>query len=176
MPAERGRGSTEQSHTGDARESSFDRPRLPGTAANAKSRIRDVGAELQHPCMQYQRFYNRYCWKSQANQIMRSKLAKQTATAKPNINFISSGFPLQNGAQGSGRPAGVPLKPPARGQPARRELQERSGNGAPDPITALPNPDWRLRAQMPKAHAGVWNTGNPGNPCGRVEFERPVCR
>jgi hypothetical protein len=40
-----------------APESSSDRPRLSGTAPSAKSRIRDVGAELQHPCMQYQRFY-----------------------------------------------------------------------------------------------------------------------
>ena len=40
-----------------APESSSDRPRLPGTAPSAKSRIHDVGAELQHPCMQYQRFY-----------------------------------------------------------------------------------------------------------------------
>jgi hypothetical protein len=61
------------------------------------------------------------------------------------------GFCLQDGAQGSGRPAGVPLKPPARGQPARRELQERSGNGAPDPITAL-----SLRTPL-TGHAPPWS-------------------
>ena len=116
-----------------APESSSDRPRLPGTAPSAKSRIRDVGAELQHPCRQYQRFYQSIVLEKPRKSNYAIQISQSNGEDQTKYKLRLLGFCRQDGAQGSGRPAGVPLKPPLRGQPARRELQERSGNGARDP-------------------------------------------